>query len=160
MTIPHMVDEMTARLRQEAESRGYHLNPDADAVNALVEGLLVNIERYGYPSCPCRLSFGEKDDDLDILCPCDYRDADLDDHGACYCALYVSAAVHNGSEEVAPVPERRPPSEQRGKAETTTGGFSHPVHRCKVCGYLCARETPPEKCPICMVGRERFERFA
>jgi len=33
------------------------------------------------------------------------------------------------------------------------------VWRCKVCGYLCARTEPPEVCPICKVGRERFEPF-
>ena len=33
------------------------------------------------------------------------------------------------------------------------------VWRCKVCGYLCARKSPPEVCPICKVGKERFEPF-
>ena len=27
------------------------------------------------------------------------------------------------------------------------------------CGYLCAREQPPEVCPICKAKKERFERF-
>jgi rubrerythrin len=34
-----------------------------------------------------------------------------------------------------------------------------PVWRCKVCGYLCAREGPPDVCPICKVTKDRFERF-
>jgi len=34
-----------------------------------------------------------------------------------------------------------------------------PVWRCRVCGYLCAREQPPEVCPICKVKKDRFERF-
>ena len=34
-----------------------------------------------------------------------------------------------------------------------------PVWRCKVCGYLCARDEPPELCPICKAHKERFERF-
>jgi len=33
------------------------------------------------------------------------------------------------------------------------------VWRCLVCGYLCGREGPPELCPICKAGKERFERF-
>lgn len=33
------------------------------------------------------------------------------------------------------------------------------VWRCRVCGYLCARAGPPETCPICKAGRERFEPF-
>ena len=40
-------------------------------------------------------------------------------------------------------------------------GFSlkYPVWRCKVCGYLCARDEPPGLCPVCKAGKERFERF-
>lgn len=34
-----------------------------------------------------------------------------------------------------------------------------PMWRCTVCGYLCAREGPPEVCPICKVTKDRFERF-
>ncbi len=155
------VDAAVARLKREAESRGYRLNPDAEALRSLAEGLLVNSERYGYPSCPCRLSFGEKDQDRDIICPCDYRDPDLDEFGACYCGLYVSEKVFRGEEELRPVPERRGAD---GGASAAPGDvratFPYPVHRCRVCGYLCAREAPPEKCPICLVGRERFERFA
>ena len=37
--------------------------------------------------------------------------------------------------------------------------LSHPVWRCRVCGYLCARVEPPEVCPICKAKKERFERF-
>lgn len=33
------------------------------------------------------------------------------------------------------------------------------VWRCKVCGYLCARDSPPETCPICGVDADRFEKF-
>lgn len=154
------IQDMADRLRKEAESRGYHMNPDSSAVDSLVEGLIVNIERYGYPSCPCRLSFGDKEEDLDIICPCDYRDEDIEEHGACYCALYVREDVAEGKEELSPVPERRPPMEERVETEKVSKGFSHPIHRCKVCGYLCARNSPPGKCPICMAGKDRFERFA
>lgn len=33
------------------------------------------------------------------------------------------------------------------------------VWRCQVCGYLCARGSPPEVCPICRAERDRLERF-
>jgi rubrerythrin len=36
---------------------------------------------------------------------------------------------------------------------------AYPVWRCKVCGYLCAREQPPDVCPICKAGKDSFERF-
>ena len=30
------------------------------------------------------LASGKKEEDLDIICPCDYRDADVVDYGVCY----------------------------------------------------------------------------
>ena len=96
-------------LKKEAESGGYFLNPDVDFTKNLVRGLLKNEQRYGYRACPCRLASGKKEEDLDIICPCIYRDPDVIDFGACYCALYVSEAVTRGKKLTAPVPERRPP---------------------------------------------------
>ena len=72
------------RLIREAEACGYHLNPDVEFTRDLVRGLLVNQARYGYPACPCRLASGVRADDLDIICPCNYRDADLIEFGDCY----------------------------------------------------------------------------
>jgi ferredoxin-thioredoxin reductase catalytic subunit len=152
------------RLKREAEAGGYHLNPDVEFALELAQGLLTNEQRYGYRACPCRLASGEEQKDADIICPCDYRDADVSDYNACYCGLYVSEAVVNGSKKAGAIPERRPPREKRkrAKAKTKTGGVSSlplPVWRCTVCGYLCARESPPDVCPICKAKRERFERF-
>jgi ferredoxin-thioredoxin reductase catalytic chain len=160
-------------LKREAESGGYHLNPDVAFAKDLVQGLLTNRERYGYPSCPCRLAAGERAEDLDIICPCDYRDPDLEEYGSCYCGLYVSTPVVKGEKTIGSIPERRPHPEQRAAGATVAGptsgvvakdgvnpfGLSQPVWRCRVCGYLCARGGPPEICPICKVTRDRFERF-
>ncbi len=163
------IDALYARLDAEAVAAGYNLNPDVAFTKGLVEGLLVNAQRYGYWACPCRLADGVRAKDLDIICPCDYRDADLVDYGACYCALYVSDAVRDGEQELTQIPERRPPggptaqphAEEEHEEEFV--GFTRsglPVWRCKVCGYLCARKRPPLKCPICKADRDRFERFA
>jgi ferredoxin-thioredoxin reductase catalytic chain len=51
---------------------------------ALVKGLLVNEKRYGYQACPCRLAAGRREEDQDIVCPCDYRDADVVESDSCY----------------------------------------------------------------------------
>ena len=159
------VDALLAKLDREAEASGYHLNPDREFTRELVRSLLVNQERYGYWACPCRLASGDKGDDLDIICPCDYRDADLNEFGACYCALYVSQEIVEGKKPAASIPERRPPAGERraAKAEARgivpAGKLSQPVWRCKVCGYLCARDDPPDICPICKAKKDRFERF-
>ena len=158
------IDKLYERLNREAEASGYHLNPDMEHTKDLVEGLLVNEKRYGYWACPCRLASGNKGEDLDIICPCDYRDPDLMDYDACYCALYASQAILKGEKEVKKVPERRPSFEERRRAETESRtqpapSFRLPIWRCRVCGYLCARDQPPEVCPICKAKKERFERF-
>ena len=82
-----------------------------------MRSLLINEERYGYWACPCRLASGEKAADLDIVCPCDYRDADLNEFGSCFCALYVSQEVAGGTKQAASIPERRPPASERRAAK-------------------------------------------
>lgn len=156
------VQKLHERLNREAESSGYHLNPDAEFTRELVRGLLVNEKRYGYWACPCRLASGVKEEDLDIICPCDYRDADLNEYGQCYCALYVSSEVLRGEKSVRSIPERRGASEERAKPKLPSQAIFAlplPVWRCRVCGYLCARENPPEVCPICKAKKDRFEIF-
>ena len=160
-----IIEKTYEKLKKEAEAAGYRFTPDAAFAKELIEGLLANEERYGYRACPCRLASGDKADDLDIICPCDYRDADLETYGACYCALYVSDAVSSGERAVHAIPERRLAPEERGKsaimqsAATMNRPLPYPVWRCKVCGYLCAREEAPGICPICKAKKERFERF-
>ena len=160
------IDGLHQRLYQETEDGGYHLNPDVEFTKELLKGILVNQKRYGYWACPCRLASGEKYEDLDLICPCDYRDADIGEHGACYCALYVSQAVLDGRQEVGSIPERRPPREERAQMKAGEGqpirgvvSPSKPVWRCRVCGYLCARDGPPEVWAVCKAKKDRFERF-
>ena len=153
-------EDLYKRLKREAEASGYLLNPDREFVMDLMEGLLTNQKRYGYLACPCRLADGVREKDLDIICPCDYRDPDLSEHGACYCALYVSDEVARGGKKLKPVPERRGNAPEPKESKSAFEGSGIPVWRCKVCGYLCARDEPPLKCPICKADRDRFERFA
>ena len=133
------VDRLTKQLDADAEASGYHLNPDMEVTKGLVEGLLVNEGRYGYRSCPCRMAADNEDEDLDIICPCDYRDPDVEEYGTCYCGLYVSREVKDGQQEIRSIPERRPPKEKRPAKKKPVGKkppvkLSQPVWRCRVCG--------------------------
>jgi len=161
MIDPVAIDAALAQITADAEAGGYHINPDTPFTRDLIEGLLVNDERYGYRACPCRLADGERAKDLDLICPCDYRDPDLEDFGACYCALYVSAEIARGEGQAAPIPDRRPvePPAPAPEPPAPAASLAYPVWRCKVCGYLCARNAPPAQCPICKVTKDRFERF-
>ena len=160
---------MRQRAESDAKAHGYYLNPNPDFLKDLLEGLKRNEERYGYPSCPCRLASGKLEFDRDIICPCDYRDPDIEEFGACYCALYVRKDVYEGKTPLMPVPERRPLEKQArayGKTEETSETVTATVKKpseiklklwyCKQCGYVVFREDPPYICPICKAKREMF----
>lgn len=163
-------------IKKNAKDNGYFLCPDQQLFTDLIDGLAKNTTRYGYGSCPCRVASGVKKYDVDIICPCEYRDADVDEFGMCYCGLFVSEKIQNNPSQLGPIPERRPqeiidaalmaaekePGESKGvkrQPDTKKKPGSVTVWRCTVCGYLCARDLPPPICPICKAKAERFEVF-
>jgi ferredoxin-thioredoxin reductase catalytic subunit len=99
-------------LKKSQEPKGYFFNRDKGLVMDLLEGLLMNKERYGYMSCPCRLASGERSRDSDIICPCEYRSQDVEEYGSCYCGLYVSRDWNKENIPHVYVPERRPPGKR------------------------------------------------
>ncbi|MGB9499632.1 MAG: ferredoxin-thioredoxin reductase catalytic domain-containing protein [Dissulfuribacterales bacterium] len=103
------VEQLYEQLKKIQEPKGYFFNKDKALVLELLEGLIANKDRYGYMSCPCRLSSGDRDHDKDIICPCVYRTHDVEEFGSCYCSLYVSDEWNSGKVEKKYVPERRPP---------------------------------------------------
>lgn len=100
-------------LKNSQEAKGYFFNIDNERVMDLLDGLMINRERYGYMSCPCRLASADRLKDQDIICPCIYREPDVQEFGSCYCNLYVSQEWNDKKIEHVYVPERRPP-EKRG----------------------------------------------
>jgi ferredoxin-thioredoxin reductase catalytic subunit len=101
-------DELYEMLRKIQEPKGFFFNKDKDLVSEILQDLLINKERYGYMSCPCRLASGDRDKDRDIFCPCAYRSDDVKEYGSCYCNLYVSREWNEGKIKHDYVPERRP----------------------------------------------------
>jgi ferredoxin-thioredoxin reductase catalytic chain len=173
------IEQVRQRAKADAKTFGYYLTPDPDLLQGFLEGLKVNEDRYGYPSCPCRLASGKFEYDRDIICPCDYRDPDVAEFGACYCRLYVSKDVYEGKTELPTVPERRPMEKQVRVYEAATLSaeakpaaeavapaakeeakkISEPKQKlwyCKQCGYVVFRDDPPYVCPICKAKRELF----
>ena len=102
------VEDLYAQLAKTQEPKGYYFNTDLFLVFDLLESLQVNMKRYGYMSCPCRLASGNRKKDQDIICPCVYRTEDVAQFGSCYCNLYVSKAWNEGKIKRQYVPERRP----------------------------------------------------
>jgi ferredoxin-thioredoxin reductase catalytic subunit len=105
MTKAEKLHEM---LKKTQEPKGYYFNKDKDRVFELMEALLLNKDRYGYMCCPCRLTSGDRENDKDIICPCEYREEDVKEFGSCYCNLYVSKEWNEADHPHEYVPERRP----------------------------------------------------
>jgi ferredoxin-thioredoxin reductase catalytic subunit len=102
-------EELYEMLRKVQEPKGFYFNKNTDLVMELLEGLLINKERYGYMCCPCRLAADDRETDQDIICPCVYRAPDVEEYGSCYCNLYVSREWNEDKIPHVHVPERRPP---------------------------------------------------
>jgi len=172
---PISIEAVQARAEADARTFGYHLVPDPDLLQGFLEGLKANEDRYGYPSCPCRLASGKLEIDRDIICPCDYRDPDVAQFGACYCRLYVNKEVYEKKVELPTVPERRPMEKQsrtfmaataaQAPAATPTekaappSGIEPKLWYCSQCGYVVFREDAPYVCPICKAKREMFKEI-
>ena len=77
-------EQLYETLRKVQEPKGYFFSREREKVFDLLAGLLINRERYGYMSCPCRLASGNRDWDRDIICPCIYREEDVREYGRCY----------------------------------------------------------------------------
>lgn len=175
------LDQVRRRAEADAKTYGYYLTPQPDLLQGFLEGLKTNEDRYGYPLCPCRLTSGNFEYDRDIICPCDYRDPDVAQYGACYCRLYVNKQVYE-SQTLPEVPERRSPEKMAraygtqadtNKSASSSGMQEKPptaasaeakpqttvkkkLWYCKQCGYVVFREDPPYVCPICKAKRELF----
>jgi ferredoxin-thioredoxin reductase catalytic chain len=169
------LEQVRKRAEADAKTYGYYLTPQPELLQMFIEGLKINEDRYGYPLCPCRLTSGNFEFDRDIICPCDYRDPDVAQYGACYCRLYVNKAVYE-SQNLPEVPNRRPIEKQERAYGTAASTQQAPVQGaqekpaqapkqtavkkklwyCKQCGYVVYREDPPYVCPICKAKREMF----
>jgi ferredoxin-thioredoxin reductase catalytic subunit len=102
------LEKLYEMLKKSQEPKGYFFNKDKERVFELLAALTFNKKRYGYMACPCRLASGDREHDMDILCPCVYREPDVEAFGSCYCNLYVSKEWNEGKIAHHYIPERRP----------------------------------------------------
>ena len=68
----------------------FKLNPDKTHVSFIVKGVLNNEEQFGLKLCPCRLRDGTMEQDLELICPCNFKMHDTwKTKGMCWCGLFV-----------------------------------------------------------------------
>jgi ferredoxin-thioredoxin reductase catalytic chain len=84
------VDQLLAVWEKFAEGKTFKLNPDIEFVKTLARGELENQKNHGLKYCPCRITTGDLEEDLNLICPCNffiqpvYRES-----GECWCGLFV-----------------------------------------------------------------------
>lgn len=82
----------TKAIETFAENNDFQVNPDKGKVGMLLEGIFNNEKNHGLKYCPCRLITKERDEDLKLICPCNFliheTYKDIED-GECWCGLFV-----------------------------------------------------------------------
>jgi len=62
---------------------------DEDMLNSLLDGVLTNEKNTGLRLCPCRIRNGKREQDLNLLCPCNfYAQQTWKDKDECWCGLF------------------------------------------------------------------------
>ncbi len=101
------LEDVKEYVRKIANRYGWKLNTHMEMFESLIKGLNENFNRLGYYNCPCRDSQENPKLDQDIICPCTYaRNADVEEYGHCYCALFFRKDF-DISQEISMIPERR-----------------------------------------------------
>lgn len=84
------IEEIIKKYEIYARENGFRLNPNREAVERIVRGLLENEKKYGARYCPCRRVTGNSEEDKKIICPCIYHLGEIEKNGRCLCQLFVN----------------------------------------------------------------------
>jgi len=85
-------EEFRAAIERLTVGNEFELNPDAGKVDLLLTGIFENEKNHGLKYCPCRLRTKNWEEDLKLVCPCNfpihetYKDVK---EGECWCGLFV-----------------------------------------------------------------------
>ncbi|MGB3863036.1 MAG: ferredoxin-thioredoxin reductase catalytic domain-containing protein [Candidatus Aminicenantaceae bacterium] len=79
-------------IEEFTEKNEFQVNPNSEKVNMLIDGVFNCDENHGMKYCPCRLIAKDFEEDLKLVCPCNflihetYKDKE---DGECWCGLFV-----------------------------------------------------------------------
>ncbi len=85
---PENIDEVIKSYQRYAEENGFRLNPDKEAVERLIKGILEKEKKYGARYCPCRRISGNPEEDKVKICPCQWHREEIEKDGHCFCGLF------------------------------------------------------------------------
>lgn len=91
MEIPMTETDFRKAIERFAEDNEFQVNPDEKKVATLLEGIFNNEKNHGMKYCPCRLIAKNFEEDLKLVCPCNFRIHETykdKEDGECWCGLF------------------------------------------------------------------------
>lgn len=85
-------DDFLRAIRIFAEKNEFQVNPDKQKVEMLLQGIFDNEQNHGLKYCPCRLISKDFEEDLKLVCPCNFRIHETykgKEEGECWCGLFI-----------------------------------------------------------------------
>ncbi len=82
-------EKIIKEFEEYAGLNGFELNPNREAVERIIQGLLENEKKYGARYCPCRRISGDQAQDQSKVCPCVFHREEIEKNGHCLCGLFV-----------------------------------------------------------------------
>ena len=79
-------------IEEFASKNEFQVNPDRGKVDLLIQGVFDNEATHGFKYCPCRLRTKDFEEDLKIVCPCNFLIHDTykgKPEGECWCGLFI-----------------------------------------------------------------------
>jgi len=85
-------EDFIRAIEKMAEGQEFMVNPDRARLETLFEGVFNNEQNHGLKYCPCRLMTKEFEEDLKIVCPCNFLVHETYkgvDKGECWCGMFI-----------------------------------------------------------------------
>jgi ferredoxin-thioredoxin reductase catalytic subunit len=85
-------DDFLRAIENLAEGQEFMVNPDRARLETLFEGVFNNERNHRLKYCPCRLICKEFEEDLKIVCPCNFLIHETYkglDKGECWCGMFI-----------------------------------------------------------------------
>lgn len=84
------VDQLLKIWYDFAKDKEFKVADDVDFVKTLAQGELENMKNHGLKYCPCRITTGNEEQDLKLICPCNFFiQPTWKQQGECWCGLFV-----------------------------------------------------------------------
>ncbi len=84
--------DFRAAIERLTAGNEFEVNPDPGKVDLLLAGIFENEKNHGFKYCPCRLRTKNWEEDLKLICPCNFPIHETYKgvkDGECWCGLFV-----------------------------------------------------------------------